>query len=574
MNTPATAASSSSLQVDQPNACIILAEGDSSLTVSIKRPVLVFEGQLPTKAEMPVKIKGDISSGQPLLVKYPPLILADGTKIDVTLFAQWSRKEQVLRKWASMRITGARPLLLKEIILEKLQPPSGGFQFEPGEPQSYPVFSKGAFAGIEFPVASTRIEGHVAVLAHRPGKMLQPRAIYETRKAVYGVATQGAERIVFKRYIASHRPTPHNIHLNYNSWWTSPVPFSEKNILDLMKSFEEKLYKPYGVSFDTFAIDLGWSKKKGVWEINRDLFPEEFSRISKEAKRMKASLGLWISPTNKYSPDSFDNEWARSNGYETFLAPGWTGQPMRMACLGGRRYADTFRDRLLDMITRYNIRHIKLDGYDLSCPESNHGHQPGEISSEAIAEGGIRAFKAMRKAAPDVWLETTCFGYTPSPWWLFYVNSVIGTYGGDAPRGRVPSPVYRQSYTTQRDYYNLKGAMQIEVPIAAQEVLGVIHQSPDPFLDDAVTAILRGHAFLSFYFNPKFMDENRWKQLAGVFKWARSKRGHSLRNNAHSPGVLAGGAPCQRSSKKGRCHSSLMAMRIGAGQKSKVLSRL
>ena len=192
-----------------------------------------------------------------------------------------------------------------------------------------------------------------------------------------------------------------------------------------------------------------------------------------------------------------------------------------MCCLGGQRYATAFRTRLVDLVQRYGIRHVKLDGYCLECPETGHGHAPGALSAEAMAEGGIAAFTAVRKVQPEVWLESTCFGWNPSPWWLFHVNSVIGTFGDDAPRGRVPAPVYRESYTTGRDYFNLQGAARMPVPIVAQEVLGVIHQTPEPFMNDAVITALRGHAFLPLYVNPAYLDDSRWKALAQFLQWSR-----------------------------------------------------
>ena len=109
--------------------------------------------------------------------------------------------------------------------------------------------------------------------------------------------------------------------MNYNSWWTSPAPFyKESDILKLMDEFERKLYKPYGVSFDTFCIDMGWAEPLSVWEIKKDLFPEGFSRIQSAAARMGSSLGLWISPSACYH-DALNPDWARTN-LETFRAGG------------------------------------------------------------------------------------------------------------------------------------------------------------------------------------------------------------------------------------------------------------
>jgi hypothetical protein len=103
-----------------------------------------------------------------------------------------------------------------------------------------------------------------------------------------------------------------------------------------------------------------------------------------------------------------------------------------------------------------------------------------------------------------------------------YVNSAIGAFGGDAPYGRVPAPVERESYTSARDYYNLQGAVWSPIPEAAKEVLGIVHQTPDPLLNDAVMTVMRGHSFLPLYLNPKYMDGRRWEMLAELLRWARS----------------------------------------------------
>lgn len=59
-------------------------------------------------------------------------------------------------------------------------------------------------------------------------------------------------------------------------------------------------------------------------------------------------------------------------------------------------------------------------------------------------------------------------------------------------------------------------------PISAQEVLGIIHQTMEPFANDAVTTIMRGHLFLPLYINPIYMDGARWKMIADILTWARN----------------------------------------------------
>ncbi|MHB0999857.1 MAG: NPCBM/NEW2 domain-containing protein [Armatimonadota bacterium] len=494
-----------------------------SLPVSLKSPLFTFEGAAGGSIAPKSALREDPLSGRTVDVKYAPVTLADGSKLDVVVRLKWSPKESILRKWARYRLTGKSPMLLKEVTLDTLNVKGqrvwthGDGSVIPDAVQSHPFFMNGIFAGVEFPVSAARVEKDSLIIAHRPGIWIQPGTWYETRKAVYGAASRGDEIRAFERYIASHRPSPKGFHINYNSWWTSSVPFSEKEIVGLIDTFTQKLYKPYSAKFDTFCIDLGWSDTKTVWEINKELFPQEFTNIQTSSTKMNSSLGLWISPSSCY-PGAVDNKIAKDNGYEA-------SGDLRLLCLGGKKYQEQFSNRLVDMIGKYGIRHIKLDGCALTCEEKDHGHETGLLSSEKITEGFISACTAMRKTAKDVWLEPTCFGYNPSPWWLFHVNSLIGTFGDDAPYGRVPCPVYRESYTTARDYFNLQGAGLLPFPIAAQEVLGIVHQSTDPLMNDAVTSILRGHMFQPVYMNPKYMNDARWKSFAGLLTWARKNSG-------------------------------------------------
>ena len=519
---------------------VLLESDKGAVSISLLCPSFVFESGTVGGAA-PLSIKGRLARGEPLEVSYPVQAMGTNGQLEVRLLLQWSAGEGVLRKWAEFRLVCApAPLLLKEVILEQVDLAGQKPQLEGSGVQSYPAFWRGFFAGVEFPVAATRVEGERLIVAHRPGWTLRNGEWHQSRKAVFGVAPEGSERQQFARYIKAHRPKPAGLHVNYNSWWTSPAPFyKESDILKLMTEFEQKLFKPYGVSFDTFCIDMGWAEPRSVWEIKKDLFPVGFTRIQASAAKMGSSLGLWISPSACYS-DALNPDWARTN-LETFRPAGTTGPGSQLCCLGGPRYASGFRVRLVDLVQRYGIRHVKLDGYYLECPATDHGHAPGALSAEAVTEGGIAAFEAVRKVQPEVWLESTCFGWNPSPWWLFHVNSVIGTFGDDAPRGRVPAPVYRESYTTGRDYYNLQGAARMPVPIVAQEVLGVIHQTPEPFMNDAVITAMRGHAFLPLYVNPAYLDEGRWKALAEFLRWSRHNAPLLHETTAIVPAAWRGG---------------------------------
>ncbi|MCX8053827.1 MAG: alpha-galactosidase, partial [Armatimonadetes bacterium] len=417
---------------------LILKNGRESLAVSLSSTLVLDDSTVMIKA-FSVDTKLDPASGRMLELPCATATMANGNKIEPTIILQWSPKESVLRKWIRLRLAGASPVLVKEVRLEDttapsptpdspIQPSDGARRVvQDSDLQSQPVFVDSFFAGVEFPIGFTRYVNNRITLAHNPGVRLKPGDTYESRKAVYGIAPSGGERLAFEKYIAANRPKSAGLHFNYNSWWTTPVPYSEADILKLLQTFKDKLVDPHGVSIDTFCIDLGWSRKDGLWEIDEKTFPKGFAGIQEAAKAMGSHLGLWISPSNYYSPSSMDNDWVAQQGYETFEAPGWDKKPMRYPCLAGVKYATKFAERLVDMGKRWEIKHFKFDGYRFTCPQGDHGHEPGELSAEAVAAGVISAYSALRKAVPDVWMQATCYGWDPSPWWLFYVNSVIGT---------------------------------------------------------------------------------------------------------------------------------------------------
>ncbi len=508
---------------------IVIANQEQKLAISLDCPSFILENQI-VGGYSPLKKFGDVrkSEKEPFRVLYAPISLQGGGQLEIQLFIQWFSAEKLLRKWAKYRLLDTKnPVLLNEIVLDKIATQDSLISLPTVPGQSYPVFLDGFFAGIEFPVSSVRKESGQLIIAHQPGLKVQPDQWYESRKAVYCATQKGNEKEAFLSYIAANRPGNNEIHINYNSWWTSPVPYSEKEILELMKTFEEKMFIPYGVSFNTFCIDLGWSDPKSIWGIDTLLFPQRFANIQKAAKKMNTNLGLWISPSNMYSPKSLDSDWAEKHGYETFVIDS-TKKAGRLCCLAGEHYLSEFRKQLVDMVSKYEIKQLKFDGFiftptpTLLCKELDHGHQPGYLSIEPNAEAFVETCRQIHHVSPDTWIETTCMGGDPSPWWLFYVNSVIGTFGGDYPEGRIPCPVYRESYTSARDYFNIQGATYGLAPIFAQEMLGVAHQTMDSFSNDAVTAIMRGNSFLPFYINPVYMDGTRWKMMAELITWTKN----------------------------------------------------
>lgn len=446
-----------------------------------------------------------------------PLAARQSVAFEMAASAAWIRRKVTIDLTASeKRAADQGSLLLREVVVDTLEL-AGQAPRQPFDGwQSYPVLGRSFYCGVEFPVARAGVKGEVAELSYKPGLRVEPGARYGVWPTVYGTAPAGRSRQAFEAYIRTLRPPSGPIHIQYNSWWSAPYPFTEEHMLDLIEAFRVNFYEPYGARLDTFCLDLGWTDRQTIWRIDEHNFPLGFANLAWALCRMDSRLGLWCSPSSCY-PDAVDNDWAQANGYETFPQ-----SKRRFACLGGTRYQGAFKESLVNLTRLYGVGHIKYDGYVPTCPQSGHEHEPGELSSEKVALGLIGIFEAVHAANPDSWFEPTCFGFRPSPWWLQHVNTVIGTFGDDAPVGRVPCPVYRESYTTARDFFNLRGTQDALIPICTQEVLGIIHQTTEPLQNDAVVTVLRGHSFLPLYVNPKFMDERRWRFLAKLCNWARA----------------------------------------------------
>jgi hypothetical protein len=504
---------------------IVVKNRGETIEVSLKRPIINVDGtNIP--AVNPQSISGVLQSGNVIEVAYPSYTLSTSASVDVKLFLQWSDEESILRKWADVRLNKTSGTgILYDVELDRIYTHgqaaeilTENYWWMTG--QSYPVFINSFFLGVEFPVAKTRIEGDYIILAHRPGLEMSANQWYETQKAVYGLTYSGKEKDSFKKYISSISTASDQLHVNYNSWWTytNSNPYTENDILNLMDEFKNNLFNPFGVTLDTFCLDLGWSNPQSIWQYDTSLFPEGFTNIDIKAKSMNSNLGLWLSPSVFYAP-ALDTNWAYQNGYEVNF---WFGpnNPGFM-CVGGPNYKNLMTDQMVNYTNTYDEKHFKIDGFWLTCNETDHGHLPGDYSVEHIAQDGIDFFDELHMASSETWIETTCFGWNASPWWLRHCDSVIGVFGDDCPSGRVPCPTYRESYTTGRDYFNLQGAALLATPIHLQEVLGVVHQSNQPLINDAVTVLMRGHQFMPLYINPAYMNSTRWLQIADIISWGR-----------------------------------------------------
>jgi len=154
------------------------------------------------------------------------------------------------------------------------------------------------------------------------------------------------------------------------------------------------------------ASTLGWAERRSVWEIKQAplpawLFPHP--KLSREDGLEPRNCGFPRPPviTMRSTRIGHGRTWKRSR--RRFGAD----KDSRCVAWPWERYATAFRTRLVDLVQRYGIRHVKLDGYYLELPGNRSRTRTRGAVGEAMAEGGIAAFTAVRNVQPEVWLEST-----------------------------------------------------------------------------------------------------------------------------------------------------------------------
>ncbi len=394
-----------------------------------------------------------------------------------------------------------------------------------------PVLLEDTFWGLEFPGGhNTLATNGMLDLKHYPGRMITDRFVSKT--AVLGVSEPGRVAQRFQDYVASIQATPkeQRLFVNYNTWWTL-MPPTEKNCVELIRLFKEKLFDPYGESFDTFTIDDGWDKKETLWELVPERFPNGFGPLVEPLKAMKANLGLWLSPSSGYSHAPH----LAKLGYE-HNSNAW------YCCQSGPKYRRDIAARVTALAKQYDLAFYKFDGFCPGCEAKDHGHLPGPYAQEANIDAYIELMKAAKQAKPGIFLDPTC-GMWLSPWWLLYCDSIWGSVSGDYPDVIVPAPIVRDSATTTRDaVFRQRVREHTGYPPSAIEHLGIIVITPEKWEDNAIAVVGRGCRLLTLYINPRFFTkgDRDWAFLASVLKWTR----HNAAMLGHT--TLIGGDPMKR----------------------------
>jgi hypothetical protein len=386
-----------------------------------------------------------------------------------------------------------------------------------------PVFLEDTFWGLEFPAGYNRYESGRVLLRHHPGRTATGVFVSKTAVAGVGEPAQVASR--FQTYIqrSRGRPIPRMVQIDYNTW-TTLMPATSSNCVQLIDVFRKNLFEPYHAYFDSFTPDDGWDNKQSLWAVRTDSFPEGFVPLTKALKPMGTQIGLWLSPSSGYEHAG----WGAKQGYLPNATFNW------FLCQSAPEYRREMNRVVPELIRHNEIGFFKMDGFCASCDTNTHPqHLDGDFAREANVDALIELTTAMRREQPTVHLNPTS-GMWASPWWLWYVDTLwCDTYDGTAP-AIVPTPNGLDGATTIRDaLLRRRIAQNPGFDPAAFETLGVyldptLAIQPETFFqnwpDNAMMVAGRGSRLLTFYFNPaQFPSPAKdWPFLAGLIEWTRN----------------------------------------------------
>lgn len=349
--------------------------------------------------------------------------------------------------------------------------------------------------------------------------------------SVIGIFTPGQERRSFLSYVERERIVPFRPFVHYNSWFelnvntnNNPDPLKrmvEKQCLDVMQVWYDKMYSKRGVFIDAFVWDDGWDDFNTLWDFHKG-FPRGFKKISDTARRQKAGIGAWLGPVGGYyqSKQMRLASWNKNhpdNQIDNFQ-------------LSNEEYYEAFRGRCLQMIKDYDMRYFKLDG--ISTMATTKG--PDE-KKEEDAEGILRLVEDLRKGRQDVFINCTV-GTWASPFWYRYVDSVWRQGADWSQAGEGNS---REKWITYRDHtiwdVFVKGAPLC--PINSIMFHGLVvskHGAPNNMPNDDVQSIKNemrcafasGSGLQELYVDhdifTKVNHEILWDELAKSIKWFRA----------------------------------------------------
>lgn len=369
--------------------------------------------------------------------------------------------------------------------------------------------------------------------------------------AVIGLFAPDQQRRSFLSYIEREKPVPYRTFVHYNDWYEvgivrhdfkDPMQRTTEQIsMEIAKTWKRELYKKRKTTIDAFVIDDGWDDFNSLWDFHIG-FPQGFANLNKLVTSMGCGMGTWLGPVGGYGYSknqriAYWNKTHPNNRISNFE-------------LSNPIYFNAFVGRCTDMVKKYDMRYFKFDG--ISTKPIAYG--PAGLED---AEGIISVLAALRKARPDIFLNTTV-GTWASPFWFMHADSIwrqegdfdqIGTMGDARDRWiTYRDRLVHEIFVTGAPLFPINSIMIHGTIITKNGPPRVMSKDPANCIKEIRTAFTSGTGLQELYVDADLMNQQDgilWDELARNIEWIR--RNEDVLADVH----WVGGNPWDKERKDG-----------------------
>lgn len=378
-----------------------------------------------------------------------------------------------------------------------------------------PIVAGTLFLGFESPRSESRVvQGRATAVLDRELPLRAGQSV--SYSSVIGATRAGQLRRDFLAYVERERAHPYRTFLHYNSWYDLGyfTPYDEAGALNRINTFGTELHDKRGVVLDSFLFDDGWDNHQTLWSFNSG-FPNGFTAVRQAAAKFGAAPGVWLSPWGGYDgPKKERIQFGRSAGYE-IVDGGFA--------LSGPKYYQHFLEVCLRMIRQYGVNQFKFDGTG-----NADSVFPGS-AFDSDFDAAIHLIGQLRQAEPNIYINLTTGTY-PSPFWLFYADSIWRGGWDDSETG-VGST--REQWITYRDADVYREVVQAGplYPLNSLMLHGIIYAqynkklNTDPgndFRNEVRSYFGTGTQCQELYITPSLLTTQNWDDLAEAARWSRA----------------------------------------------------
>ena len=345
--------------------------------------------------------------------------------------------------------------------------------------------------------------------------------------SVIGLFEPGQQRRSFLRYIERERAVPYRPFVHYNDWYevgitrnneVDPKKRSNEELsLSILNTWKKELFEKRGVKLDAYILDDGWDDFNSLWDFHCG-FPNGFSKLNEVSTSMDCGMGTWLGPVGGYGAAK-----SMRIGYWNKTHP---NNRIANFELSNPEYFNAFVGRCSDMVKNYDMRYFKFDGISTKF----HAKGPGALED---SEGILNVLTALRKARPDIYLNTTV-GTWASPFWFHYSDCVWRQENdfdqvGNAGDARDRWLTYRdrlvhEVFVEGAPLFPINSVMIHGTIITKNGPPRVMSKEPGNCVKEMRTAFANGSSLQEIYADSDLMNQAGgvlWDELAACIAWVR-----------------------------------------------------